>query len=367
MKITIRKKYRRANGHGSIQHINKWWYVRAPFDLSTSRRESLGRFKKKSDAEKCLTNYLLFNKAKIKSSSLLAVFLNDWIRKLKNKLKESTIDSYKSQIKNNVIPYIGNIALCSLKGKDIDNMTSSLLERGLTSNSVNAAIRILKTALNYAVRNDLIYKNPIKKAMKIKPSPRKKIIPNYNQIELLVKRFMKEPVYKIPFLFCLCEGLRRGEALGVKWEDINLETRVISIRRQISIDEKRIVIRPLKTDKPERSFVLSEITLEELNKVLKSDRFGFIVKNEYRNPNRFYNKFVKIREELGLDGVCIHSLRHASASILLNNYVPIDIVSKRLGHSSIKITGDIYDHNIMNNQKQSADVMSGIMRNIMSK
>ena len=355
MKISVRKKGRRNNNSGNLQFRKGFWYVEVSVHFINDdgnkiyRRKYLGRFKNKTEAEQAVKQYQLENGISIESKTLMKDFLRDWISvRCRGKKQESTIFNQKDHIDNYIIPYIGNIMLGKLKSNDINLMTSQLLaDRKLARNTVITITDTLNAALNYAVNEDYINKNPMKKAAKIKPSPRLKAIPNnYEQIFNLTKEIIAEKIYKIPFLLCLYGGLRRGEALGVKWEDIDFSRKTLRVSRQTITSGGRIYEKELKTEKSQRVIVLPDIVIEELEKIAKPERKGFIIKITRRKPYCFYYRFRKIIQKLKMESVTIHSLRHINASLLLNNGISIDSVSRRLGHSSIKVTGDIYAHEI---------------------
>ncbi len=371
MKISVRKKGRRNNNSGNLQFRKGFWYVEVSVHFINDdgnkiyRRKYLGRFKNKTEAEQAVKQYQLENGISIESKTLMKDFLRDWISvRCRGKKQESTIFNQKDHIDNYIIPYIGNIMLGKLKSNDINLMTSQLLaDRKLARNTVITITDTLNAALNYAVNEDYINKNPMKKAAKIKPSPRLKAIPNnYEQIFNLTKEIIAEKIYKIPFLLCLYGGLRRGEALGVKWEDIDFSRKTLRVSRQTITSGGRIYEKELKTEKSQRVIVLPDIVIEELEKIAKPERKGFIIKITRRKPYCFYYRFRKIIQKLKMESVTIHSLRHINASLLLNNGISIDSVSRRLGHSSIKVTGDIYAHEILGAQEKEAKILDEISK-----
>ena len=373
MKISIRKKGRRNNNSGNLQFRKGFWYVEVSAHYLNNdgkkvyRRKYLGRYKERSEAEGAVEKYKKENGLSIESKTLMKDYLRDWINvRCRGKKSESTINNQRDHIEKYIIPYIGNIALGKLKSTDINMMTSQLLvERKLSRNTVITIVNTLNASLNYAANEDYINKNPIKKAAKIKPSPRLKYVPNsYEEIDSIMRGITSIKEYKIPILFCVLCGLRKGEALAVKWSDIDFSEKTLKVCRQtIRSRDGRFYEKELKTEKSQRIVGLPGFVIEELEKTPKNERNGFVIKVTKRKPNCLYYRFVKTKEKLGINqGITLHSLRHIFATLLTRNVSTLDSVSKSLGHSSIKTTGDFYAHEIVGEQKKQADFLDKYIR-----
>lgn len=367
-----KKKGRRNNNSGNIQFRKGYHYVTVSAHYIDDngkkiyRRKYLGKYKTLEEAEKAVGQYKEENGLDDDNKKLMKDYLSGWIKICRGKKAETTIKNQSDHIKNYIVPYIGDVKLVRLNSVDINSMTSHLLvDKKLSRNTVIAVINTLNAFLNYAINVGYIIANPIKKAQKIKPSPRLKYIPNnYEEIDLIMNEISSVKDYKISLLFCALCGLRRGEALAVKWEDINFAEKTLKISRQtIRTSNGRHYEKELKTEKSQRVVGLPGLIIEELEKTPKNERKGFIVKITKRKPNCFYYRFVKIREKLGLDDrTTLHSLRHIFATLLLRKGFTIDSVSKSLGHSSIKTTGDIYAHEIAEEQNKQADFLDNYIR-----
>lgn len=375
MKLTTRKRTRRANNQGCITFGGK-----KKFNVSIStgekyiskngktayKKKFLGTFKTKKEAEEAIYLYNKETDIKINNKILLADYLDKYLKIKKRRIAETTFNSYINSSLH-IKPILGNLYLNKIKSKDIDYFITVLSEKKLTNNSINKILTFLKGAFTYAIDNDYIFRDPCRKIKKLKPSPRLKEIPNHKELNDLLKEFTKEKTFKIPFLFCLLCGLRRGEALGVKWEDIDIERKIIKIKRQIVNDKGSIIEKTLKTINSNRIIPLPNFLINELEKIPQKEREGFIIKITKRKPNIFYYRFKKITEKIGLKNVCIHSLRHSYASILLNNSFSLDSTKRNLGHSSIKTTSDIYGHEIIDTNKEEIDLINKILNETMKQ
>ncbi len=362
----MRKKGRRPNNSGIFnwRKGKLYVYMSVPEFKGDKTRKLIGICKTLSEGEEVVRNYKTNNGmiiSTLEAKKSIEEYMNDWLIKCQGKQSKTTLSHYRYYINRNIIPYIGNIKLFMLKSDDINNMTAKLYKRGLSKNTIHLTVQILNTALNYAVENDFIAKNVIKKAKKIKSEPRKKTVPNRAQIAMLMKQFMLEKVYKFPLLFCLLLGLRRGEALAVKWEDIDFNNNYLKVNKQIVCEEGRTVVRKPKTDSSIRNILMPKVLVDELVKVSSADRFGFIIKHSERKLYSFHRCLVKICNNLNIKNVTLHSLRHANSTYLLNGGASLDAVSRHLGHSSVSVTGDIYAHEIHGTQEKEAAIINKLV------
>lgn len=362
----MRKKGRRPNNSGNFNWRDGKCYVYMTIPKQEKERNKSGRkliavVSSIKEAEKAVRFYTENNAYNIKAEIPMELFLHKWLRISQANNQETTFYTTKSQIENNIIPWIANIKLSEIKSSDIDNLIIKLKEKSLSSNTIKRTIGILKNAFNYAIKKELIIFNPVIKAITIKSTPTKKRIPTKEQSKLLLKEITKEKIYKFPLLFCMLLGLRRGESLGVKWEDIDFNSRTIRINKQITIVGNRIIEKRPKSDSSIRRIMLPDYLISELNKTPKAERFGYLVKQDHRKPNLYYNRFRKITNTLNLTGITIHSLRHYNCSYLLNGGASLDSVSRHLGHSSVRITGDIYAHEIQGTLEKEAMIINKLV------
>lgn len=361
----MRKKGRRPNNSGTFNWRNGKCYVY----VSIARKEEENKKSRKliavantiKEAEKAVRIYTENNVYNIKADIPMEVFLRKWLKISKANYEESSFQTVKRQIEDNIIPWINKIKLSEVKSHDVNNLILKLKEKSLSNNTIKKTIGTLKAAFNYAIKEELIIFNPVNKAITIKATPAKKRIPTKEEAKLLFKEIIKEKTYKLPLLFCMFLGLRRGESLGIKWEDIDFDSKTIRINKQISLVENRIVEKRPKSDSSIRKIILPDYLVSELNKTPKAERFGYLIKQDHRKPNLYYNRFRIITNKLNLTGVTIHSLRHYNCSCLLNNGASLDSVARHLGHSSIRTTGDVYAHEMQGTLEKEAMIINKLV------
>lgn len=175
------------------------------------------------------------------------------------------------------------------------------------------------------------------------------------------------------YVTMLSLGLRRGEALGLAWEDVDLDKGILRVRQAVKLEGGRLVIGEVKTAGSRRSLnlpgrlveVLRAHRLRQLEERLAAgERWhhqGLVFTTTVGTPIDPHNRrrsFVSLCKRAGLGHWHPHELRHSAASIMLAQGVPLEVVSDVLGHSSIRITKDVYGHVMEPQKRQAADAMA---------
>ena len=171
-----------------------------------------------------------------------------------------------------------------------------------------------------------------------------------------------EPVFRL----LLLGGLRRGEALGLRWRDVDLDNRLITVRQQIVQVGGELVINPPKSRRGLRTVSVDPTTLASAGTpgLLRSAE-GLVFSGTDGaplSPALVSRRFERLVAELGLPRIRLHDLRHTSASLGLAAGESLVEVSRRLGHSSVAITGDIYSHLDPTLTRASADRLARLLQ-----
>lgn len=331
----------------------------------------------KKEAEKVLAEMIhqvntntFVDSGRLTMEKFLTRWLNDYC---KINLKPRTYIRYESIIKNHIIPEMGHIPLAKLQPLDLQGHYSKMLTEGnkrrtkkkpkppgLSPSTVLYHHRVIHKALEMAVKWQLIFRNV---ADAVNP-PRKtdvefETIDAGSFLEILEALKIKYPVLIIPSAIAAATGMRRGEVLGLRWRDVDLKGRRISIRQTIYRKKgESIVFDTTKTDSSRRSVTMPGFLADVLRKhKAEQNKHRLLSGQEYQNcdlvccwedgrpidPDFFTRRFIKTARELGYN-IRLHDLRHSFATLCLGNNINLKKVSEALGHSSISITGDTYSH-----------------------
>ena len=184
------------------------------------------------------------------------------------------------------------------------------------------------------------------------------------QLTSFLREARESGVFELYYLD-LATGLRRGELLGLKWADIDLEKRELQVKRQVARIEGKIVEAPLKTKNAYRTLPVAENALQVLKQQRKkvgSSPWVFPSPNGGPiSPDSVLHKLHGVLKRAGLPRVRFHDLRHTFATLALQNGVDIKTVSGMLGHYSAGFTLDTYAHVTTQAQRQAADTMGQVL------
>lgn len=293
---------------------------------------------------------------------ILKDYLTNWLMTYRINLAYNTVRGYSVCIRH-LNAYIGNFPLIDLQSSDIQNCYNALLYTDcLSSTTVLYCHRVLKLALKHAIISGLIVKNPCDYVY----PPRKKrynpIILTEDQLSYFVDCLYGSDLY-LPVLLAGTLGLRRGEVLGLRWCDFDYSSHIISIRHSLGFKNGELVLSDCKTAKSHRSILLSS-DLSNLLYSFHSLPDNFMCQSISGNPispNTLDKKFKDALVKYNLPSIRFHDLRHTNATLLLRKGIPAVVVAERLGHSSVKVTLDIYAHVMLDMQIQSATALDCII------
>ena len=331
----------------------------------------------KGEADLRLNELLLQNNKGllVKSSKQpLGQYLDWWLENIiKPKLAPRTHEIYSDIIKNHIKPTIGAVLLEDIKPQMLETLLSDKKKAGLTRTT--QIIRgILHKSLNKARTMGLLAFNPVDGTEHPQSSRRQFGILDKDKLKI-VQEALNESEYKVLFITLLHCGIRRSEALALRWSDIDLDEMVLSVSRSMqylgSADPgEKITFKEPKTKSGRRTIALTPtncVLLREhkesavkqrksLNqKDLTNDDLIFSHWNgQPFTPNGITHAWIKFIRSCGINNVRLHDLRHTMASIMLSENVHPKIVQERLGHAKISTTLDTYSHVVPGLQKASA-------------
>ncbi len=286
-----------------------------------------------------------------KSAVTISAYLDTWIVS-QTQLAPNTARGYKDCIAH-VKPLIGHRDIQSVTAVDIESMYKKL-SVSLSGTTVLYVHRVLRRALKQAERQRILNRNPCDFVDAPKKNSEKKasLIPRA-EIALYLKTFEGHVLYPAVRLALSC-GLRRGEVLGLEWRDIDWKQKQITISRQMTYDgpgdtkshKKRTI--PISDGMVE--FLKSQREKQKKNMEIRWNRYNksdyVVTFDDGRLINLRYlsDEFKEVLRRSKMPVVRFHDLRHTAGSVMIMEGVDLKTVSDILGHSSIKITADIYGH-----------------------
>ena len=224
--------------------------------------------------------------------------------------------------------------------------------------------QILSSALKLAQEQRIILANPAEGCALPKVEHREMKTLPVEQLRSFLRKARESSVFELYYLE-LATGLRRGELLGLKWEDLDLERGDRPVRRQISRINGEVVEAPLKTKNAYRTLPLAEDTVSvllEQKKKAGSSPWVFPSPNGGPiSPDSVLHMLHRVLKRAGLPKVRFHDLRHTFATLALQNGVDIKTVSGMLGHFSAGFTLDTYAHVTGAAQRQAAQTMGNVL------
>ena len=271
------------------------------------------------------------------------------------KLRPTTQATYENRIYGHIIPSVGKIPLSKLTQNDLQQFYAKLKRTGrkvnvelkgtgVSDRMVRSCHALCRSSLEKAVEEGLITRNP---SIGCKLPPKKngetKVLTQTEIVRLLNQAY-DEGYYEM-FLLELTTGMRRGEILGLKWRDLNLETGELNIKRQLTT--KGISVP--KTKSSIRTILLPPDMLDLLREMKKTAKYDWIFpspvkEGEPRNPTAITKRFRIMLERAHCKHVRFHDLRHTFATMALENGMDVKTLSAMIGHVSSETTLNIYSH-----------------------
>ncbi|SFR15428.1 tyrosine-type recombinase/integrase [Desulfoscipio geothermicus] len=308
----------------------------------------------------------------------------------KLKLAPTTYRRYKQIIDLRVVPWLGQIQLDKLKPIHLQQFYKKIIEGGrldgregqLSAGSIIYHQRVIHRILEAAYKQELIHRNVadlVELPLPEDDDEKEQVaILNSDQIKELEASLNSGQYYTLVFVG-IRTGLRRGELLGLQWRDIDFDKGKLSVRRSLSYTkEKGIFTKLPKNKKSRRTIDISPEVINVLRKhrtkqkekflskgIIQSENHYIFCQNDGQplHPDTISSWFPKYLEDIGLPKLKFHCLRHTHASLLLSTGVDIKYISDRLGHSSIRITYDIYSHLIPEKEKEAVNKLEELLKN----
>ena len=295
----------------------------------------------------------------------------------KIKMRPSTYLTYHGYIENHIKPQLGKIPLNDLTTLHLQQFYKKLLAegrverieaqkqpKGLSAKTVRNIHQIISSALKLAVEQRLIARNPADGCALPKAERKEMQTLPVEQLTSFLREAKDSGVFALYYID-LTTGLRRGELLGLKWSDIDLEKGDLRVQRQIGRIDGKIIEMPLKTKNAYRTLPLSadaiDVLMQQRRKTGNSEWVFPSPTGGPMSPDSVLHMLHRVLKRAGLPKVRFHDLRHTFATLALQNGVDIKTVSGMLGHFSAGFTLDTYAHVTTSAKREAAKTMGNIL------
>ncbi len=304
-------------------------------------------------------------------------WMEEWFENVcKIKVRPSSHQTYRGYIDHHVTPYIGKIPIEKLSTMDLQKLCRKLMDKGrveriqaekqpkgLSAKTVRNIMQIISSAMDFAVAQKIITENSCKAVELPKVEKQEMQTIPAEQLQAFLAEAKASGVYEMYYIE-LSTGLRRGELLGLKWQDIDWKNDIITVRRQIARVNGEITEAPLKTKNSYRRVSISPQAIEVLKQQKAKTNSEYVFPSPTGgpiSPDSVNNMLKRVLARAGIPKVRFHDLRHTFATIALQNGVDIKTVSSILGHFSAGFTLDTYAHVTTAAQKEAAATIGNVL------
>lgn len=307
-------------------------------------------------------------------------YLLEWVEQYKPNVSQSTYHNYKQMMETRMVPFFKPLQLKvrEVTGDEVNDYYASLRADGLKGTSAQRHHSLLHLAFKHALKRRIIATNPCDQADRPKAVQFIGNFYNAEELKSLIDTLDGDPI-RMPVILAAYYGLRRSEAIGLKWSAIDLVGKTVSIRHKVIEDGTELEgMDVMKTKSSYRTLPLiphiekiladEKAHQDEMRRVMRSaynkqysdyvcvDALGNLLKPSYVSEH-----FQVILKQNGFRHIRFHDLRHSCASLMLANGVPMKMIQDWLGHSDMGTTANIYSHIDSASKIASAKVIGDIL------
>lgn len=374
---------------GHFKKRGDTWYYWAELGTGPDGRrkqKSAGGFRTRKEAEEAFgrlrDSVRTGSYAPAPRGTLAEFLVDEWLPAIKASVRPTTMQHYSSYISVHVVPKIGQIPLARLGPTHLNKFYGELLDSGradgrggLSAKSVRHVHTCLHKALHDAVRWGRLPRNPADLADPPKPKTPDMSVWSPEQLRMFLRSVADDRLFAA-WLLLITTGMRRGEVLGLRWSDVDLEHGRLSIVRGLTTVNYKVLVSEPKTAKGRRLISLDLATVAALrtHRLRQEDEraanasiwhdSGLVFTAENGaplHPHRFSRWFEQRRIAAGLPHIRLHDIRHSYATAALSAGVAAKVVSERLGHANVNITLDTYSHVLPALQEDAADKVAALI------
>jgi integrase len=306
----------------------------------------------------------------------LKQYLEYWLEDVhKPAIRLSSYMQYRGILDKHIFPFLGHIQVQKLTPQQVQSFYARKEKEGLALGTIRTIHAVLHNALSHAVSINLVSRNVsdvVNPPRLVKHERHPLTIEQAQKLLQHVQGHSLEGLITV----ALATGMRRGELLGLRWQDIHFDTKSLQIQRTISRQRKKgIVESEPKTSRGRRNIILPPFAIEALKqhhtrqlearlKVGSAwEESNFVFCNGhggFLEPSQLHIMFRNLLKEVGLPQIRFHDLRHSAATMMLTMGVHPKVVQELLGHSSISLTLDTYSHVLPSMQQEAMDKLNAL-------
>ena len=343
-----------------LRHDGRW-ECRIPLEKSDDGKRKYKAFfgKTREEAEKKMVDNLKEMGTNVSCITLSELF-RSWHHKIVHQVKESTAANYLMKARKHILPYFGSKLLSEISSDDVYSFIDKKKKDGLSGRYINDIIILMKTIFKYAVRklhminpmDDVVLKKIKQEEVRLLDTDERSRLESYI--------WEKQDRTSLGIALALSTGIRIGELCALKWNDIDLEKRIMTVRYtvqrvQISDTQRRtkIIITEPKSESSKRSIPIPEFLLPILMKY-HGKPIEYVVSGKVKpiEPRTMQYRFAKILRKTNLPPVHFHALRHMFATECIRLGLDVKTLSEILGHSSVEITLNRYVHSSFDQKRE---------------
>ncbi|GGU18002.1 tyrosine-type recombinase/integrase [Streptomyces lavendofoliae] len=375
------QRKRNPNGAGTITQRSDGRYQAAVYvlqpDGTRARKFAYGKTWAECDAKRRALLDKVDNGVPVPTRSMkLSEWLPYWLDNIvKPRRMKTTAAKYEVHVRLYLVPMLGSKPLESLGVADVRRFLVQL-EKKTSAATAKESHRVLRTALTAACREELVSRNIA--TLVEPPTVAARELSPWSLDETLdfLAAARKDPLYAA-FVLAIALGFRRGEVVGLRWENVDLDKREIRVRTQRQrvageVYEDDPKGRRRKQTLPLPAICVAPLRWQRMRQAADRDRLGEIWEDtgyvfttrtgKPIEPRNLYRSFTRVAKNAGLRVVRLHDARHGTATLLTAAGVPPRVVMEILGHSQIAVTMNVYTHVVQDTQREAVSHVDRLLR-----
>ncbi|MEU6267491.1 tyrosine-type recombinase/integrase [Saccharopolyspora shandongensis] len=284
------------------------------------------------------------------------------------KWQQTTLNSYTRYVEVEIIPALGGLPFLEVSHDDITAYDDQMAEEGRSNATRRSILNVIRSSFRTAKKQKRILHNPAVD-VELPPDTKADVEPWDAESTVTFLEYAAHDDYATIYVLIACTGVRRSEALGLRWSDVDLDRRVMNVQHKATLSGGKVVFGPAKT----RGWVglapqavgalrqqkrVQDAQRAEWGDAYQDHDLVFCKPNgEPHWPDTVTSRFQSLSRRAGLRVIRLHDLRHGAATLLLQLGVPLPMVGKFLRHTSITTTNDIYGHLVPQVAAEVSDVI----------